>query len=62
MTDNRLIVDGAIAAGAITMPWWVIHLSGWMSFFTILGGFILLCFRILLAYRELKSQDQKREQ
>jgi len=62
MNDTRTVVDGAIAAGAITLPWWVVYLSGWMSFFTVFGGFILICFRIALAYRELKSKDQKQDQ
>jgi hypothetical protein len=62
MTENRIILDGTIAAGAISLPWWVVHLSGWMSVFTILGGLILVCFRIMLAYRELKSKDQKQDQ
>lgn len=62
MNDTRIVVDGAIAAGAITLPWWAAHLSGWVYFFTVLGGFILLCFRIALAYRELRSKDQHHEQ
>jgi hypothetical protein len=62
MNDTRTVVDGAIAAGAITLPWWIVHLSGWVSFFTVLGGLILVCFRIVIAYRELKIKDPKQDQ
>jgi hypothetical protein len=56
VTDTRTVVDGAIAAGAITLPWWAVFLSGWMSFAITLGGLVLVCFRIMLAYREWKSK------
>jgi hypothetical protein len=57
MNDTRTVVDGVIATGAITLPWWAIHMTGWMSFAITLGGLILVCFRISLAYREWKSKS-----
>jgi len=56
MNDTRMAVDGIIATGALTLPWWVVHLSDWMSVAITFGGLILICFRILLAYREWKSK------
>ena len=58
MNDTRIAADGVIAAGAISLPWWAIYLSGWMSFAITLGGLILVCIRISLAYREWKSKDR----
>jgi hypothetical protein len=58
MAENKLIVDGAVAAGALTLPWWAINLSGWMYFVTVLGGLILVCFRIMLAVREWKQPSK----
>jgi len=56
MNDSKVIVDGAIATGAITLPWWAVHLNEWMSLGITLFGLVLVIFRIALAYREWKNK------
>ena len=58
INDTRVAVDGVIAAGAITLPWWAVFLADWASIAITLGGLILVCFRISLAYREWKFKDR----
>ena len=36
--DTRVIVDFAIASGAITMPLWVIHMHEYLQLATYAGG------------------------
>jgi hypothetical protein len=52
--NNNLIIDSAIAAGAMTLPWWAEVMGAWAAFFVTLGSLGLLVFRIMLAYREWK--------
>ena len=54
--DTRVIVDSAIASGAITMPLWVIHLHEYLQLFTLVGGLILLTIRIYLAFKEARGE------
>ena len=54
--DTRVIVDSAIASGAITMPLWVIHLHEYLQLFTLIGGLILLTIRIYLAFKEARGE------
>ena len=58
MHGTRSTVDGAVATGAITLPWWAIHLNDWAGIALTLGGLILVGFRIAIAYREWKSKPQ----
>ena len=54
--DTRVIVDSAIASGAITMPLWVIHMHEYLQLFTLIGGLILLTIRIYLAFKEARGE------
>lgn len=54
--DTRVIVDSAIASGAITMPLWVIHMHEYLQLFTLVGGLILLTIRIYLAFKEARGE------
>ena len=54
--DTRVIVDSAIASGAITMPLWVIHLHEYLQLATYAGGLILLTIRIYLAFKEARGE------
>jgi hypothetical protein len=56
MDDPKIVVDGAIATGAITLPWWAIHLNAWAGLCITLCGLVLVVFRIALAYREWKNK------
>jgi hypothetical protein len=56
MNDTKVVVDGAIATGAITLPWWAIHLNEWASLGITLCGLVLVVFRIALAYREWNNK------
>jgi hypothetical protein len=54
--DTRVIVDSAIASGAITMPLWVIHMHEYLQILTLAGGLLLLVIRIYLAIREARGE------
>ncbi len=54
--DTRVIVDSAVASGAITMPLWVIHMHEYLQLATYVGGLILLIIRIYLAIKEAKGE------
>ena len=56
MNDTRIAVDGAVATGALTLPWWAIHLNEWAGLCLTLGGLVLLGVRIALAVREWKNK------
>jgi hypothetical protein len=52
--SNNLVIDGAVAAGALTLPWWAQLLGEWVALAVTLLTFLLIIFRLMLAYRELK--------
>jgi hypothetical protein len=56
MNDTKVVVDGAIATGAITLPWWAVHLNEWAGLGITVCGLVLVIFRIALAYREWKNK------
>ena len=56
MHDTKVAVDSAIATGAITLPWWAVHLNEWAGLGITICGLVLVVFRIALAYREWKNK------
>jgi len=54
--DTRVVVDSAIASGAITMPLWVIHMHEYLQILTLAGGLLLLVIRIYLAIKEARGE------
>lgn len=48
--------DAALAATALSSPWWLDQLHTWIGAFMLVGGAILLCLRILIAYREWRGK------
>jgi hypothetical protein len=55
MHDTKLAVDGAIAAGALTLPWWAMELGAWAGLCVTLGTLVLVIFRIRIAVRDWKA-------
>lgn len=54
-TSNNNLIDGAVAATALTLPWWAELLGAWAAFFVTIATLVLVIFRLVLAYRELKK-------
>jgi len=54
--DTRVIIDSAVASGAITMPLWVIYMHEYLQILTLAGGLLLLVIRIYLAIKEARSE------
>ena len=54
--DTRVVIDSAVASGAITMPLWVIHMHEYLQILTLAGGLLLLVIRIYLAIKEARSE------
>ena len=52
--SNNLVIDGAVAVGALSLPWWAQLLGEWVALAVTLLTFLLIIFRLILAYRELK--------
>ena len=57
MHDSRIAIDGAVAVGAITMPWWAIFLNEWAGLLATLAGLFLVLIRLVLAIREWKRGE-----
>ena len=55
MPDTKLAVDGAIAAGALTLPWWAMEMGAWAGLGVTLATFVLLIIRIRIAVRDWKA-------
>ena len=52
MPDTKLAVDGAIAAGALTLPWWAVDLGAWAGLGVTLATLVLIIIRIRIAVRD----------
>jgi len=50
--NNNLIIDAAVAAGSLTLPWWAQVLGEWVGLAISVFWLILLVIRIILALRE----------
>jgi len=55
MHDTKLAVDGAIAAGALTLPWWAMEMGAWGGLGVTLATLVLLILRIRIAVRDWKA-------
>jgi hypothetical protein len=55
MPDTKLAVDGAIAAGALTLPWWAMELGAWAGLCVTLATLALLVIRIRIAIRDWRA-------
>ena len=55
MHDTKLAVDGAIAAGALTLPWWAMELGAWAGLGVTLATLVLLTIRIRIAIRDWRA-------
>jgi len=53
-TNNNTLIDGAVAATALTLPWWAELLGAWAAFFVTIATLVLVLYRIVLAHREWK--------
>lgn len=49
-------LDSAIAAGAVTAPWWLWWFDHGTHIVLVIGGLILLALRILIAWREWREK------
>lgn len=56
ISETKLILDTAIASGAITMPLWMAYLTEAAQIATLFGGLVLLIIRIVIAWRELREK------
>jgi len=52
--SNNLVIDGAVAVGAMTLPWWAQLLGEWVALAISVLWLGLLIIRIALAVREWK--------
>ena len=59
MHDTKLAVDGAIAAGALTLPWWAMELGAWAGLGVTLATLVLLILRIRIAIRDWRSDTSE---
>lgn len=59
MHDTKLAVDGAIAAGALTLPWWAMELGAWAELGVTLGTLVLLILRIRIAVRDWRASEKE---
>jgi len=50
--SNNFIIDTAVAAGSLTLPWWAQILGEWVGLAISVFWLVLLIIRIILAIRE----------
>jgi hypothetical protein len=55
MQDHKVAIDGVVAAGAITLPWWAVGLNEWASLGLTLVGLAIGIVRLIMMYREWKE-------
>jgi len=53
---EKLIIDGAIATPALTMPWWLHIFEEWMQFGISIVTLLLVCSRLFVLYKEHKEK------
>lgn len=61
MHNAKLAVDGTIAAGALTLPWWALELGAWGGLGVTLATLVLLALRIRIAVRDWMSGRSGRD-
>lgn len=52
-------IDGIIGVGAITSPVWIQMLQTGAAIITLIGGIVLLGLRIMIAWHEWKTRNDK---
>ena len=55
MQEHKAAIDGVVAAGAITLPWWAVGLNEWAGLAVTLIGLMIGIFRLIMMYREWKK-------
>jgi hypothetical protein len=56
ITETQAKIDGAIAVGSVTAPWWLELFNQASHVYFIVGGAILLTLRIALAVRDWRRR------
>ena len=56
MTKEKLMIDAAIAAPAITVPWWVEVFEMSIQFGILSATFFIVVIRALIAWRDWRSK------
>jgi hypothetical protein len=53
---EKIIIDGAIATPALTMPWWLHIFEEWAQFGITVVTLILVCSRLYVLYKDHKEK------
>jgi len=53
---EKLLIDTAIAAPAITIPWWAQMFEAWAQFGIVSLTLIVVLFRVHIAWKDWKSK------
>jgi|TARA_R100001530_G_scaffold8312_2_gene8786 hypothetical protein len=53
---EKLLIDTAIAAPAITIPWWAQIFEAWAQFGIVSLTLIVVLFRVHIAWKDWKSK------
>ena len=53
---EKLLIDAAIAAPAITIPWWAQMFEAWAQFGIVFLTLILVLFRVHIVWKDWKSK------
>lgn len=51
---NNTIIDGVVAVGGLTLPFWAEILGAWLGLTVTILTLVLIVYRIILAHREWK--------
>jgi len=58
MNEHRAVIDGSVAVGAITMPWWAVGLNEWAGLALTLVGLTIGVIRLIMMYREWRGAEK----
>ena len=57
MSEHRAAIDGVVAAGAVTLPWWAIGLNEWATLALTLVGLAIGILRLMMMYHEWQKGE-----
>jgi hypothetical protein len=53
LDHSNLVIDAVVAASVISSPLWVQQIEIWLQFFTVVGGFLLVAWRLWVVRQDV---------
>lgn len=56
--QTKVAVDGSIAAGALSSPWWVDAVEKGLGWYVLILGAVLITLRVYIAWQEARKTSR----